>query len=271
MVWSQVYDPLNNAWVSTAVAAPPSHCPPRCAGHLPGQGACCGAIRARGFIGLCDTHLWYARFNGGQDGAARRSVRPATDRLHHLNIIFLYRLTERLGLFKVLQDSISGITDDRRLQLLLIAFCFGAFFEGAAGFGTPVAVTGAILHWAGLFAACRLGVVAHREHSPRGLRRAWLAGARARRGDRVAAPRPQRDDRPAIAGILNDRAVLVDSRRSRAGAARCKYGPPSSSPASLLRFRNFSFPTSTGRGSWTSSHRWSRWARSGCSSSAGSR
>ena len=45
----------------------------------------------------------------------------------------------------MLQHSIRGISDDRRLQLLLIAFCFGAFFEGAAGFGTPVAVTGAML------------------------------------------------------------------------------------------------------------------------------
>ena len=42
----------------------------------------------------------------------------------------------------MLQNSIARITDDRRLQLLFIAFCFGAFFEGAAGFGTPVAVTG---------------------------------------------------------------------------------------------------------------------------------
>jgi lactate permease len=48
-------------------------------------------------------------------------------------------------LFVPLQARIVGITSDRRLQLLLIAFCFGAFFEGAAGFGTPVAVTGAIL------------------------------------------------------------------------------------------------------------------------------
>lgn len=62
-----------------------------------------------------------------------------------LNIIFLHRLTTENGSFKVLQDSLARITDDRRLQLLLIAFCFGAFFEGAAGFGTPVAVTGAIL------------------------------------------------------------------------------------------------------------------------------
>ncbi len=51
------------------------------------------------------------------------------------------RLAEQNGSFQILQDSLSGITEDRRLQLLLIAFCFGAFSEGAAGFGTPVAVT----------------------------------------------------------------------------------------------------------------------------------
>jgi lactate permease len=62
-----------------------------------------------------------------------------------LNIIFLQQLSVQNGSFKILQSSLSGITDDRRLQLLLIAFCFGAFFEGAAGFGTPVAVTAGIL------------------------------------------------------------------------------------------------------------------------------
>jgi lactate permease len=62
-----------------------------------------------------------------------------------LNVIFLYQLTLQKGHFQVLQNSIAGVTEDRRLQLLLIAFAFGAFFEGAAGFGTPVAVTGAIL------------------------------------------------------------------------------------------------------------------------------
>ena len=62
-----------------------------------------------------------------------------------LNVIFLYRITEQRGVFVALQRAITGITNDRRLQLLLIAFCFGAFFEGAAGFGTPVAVTGAML------------------------------------------------------------------------------------------------------------------------------
>ena len=54
-----------------------------------------------------------------------------------INVIFLYKLTDSTGRFKVLQDSIAGVTNDRRLQLLLVAFCFGAFFEGSSGFGTP--------------------------------------------------------------------------------------------------------------------------------------
>src|SRR5438876_5042163 len=62
-----------------------------------------------------------------------------------LNVIFMYDMNCASGRFKVLQESLMGITQDRRLQLLLIAFAFGAFFEGAAGFGTPVAVTAAIL------------------------------------------------------------------------------------------------------------------------------
>src|SRR5262249_56591031 len=62
-----------------------------------------------------------------------------------LNVIFLYRLCVEKGTFELLQRTIGGVSPDRRLQLLLIAFCFGAFFEGAAGFGTPVAVPGAML------------------------------------------------------------------------------------------------------------------------------
>jgi lactate permease len=62
-----------------------------------------------------------------------------------LNVIFLYQLMVESGRFEVLQNSLTGVTQDRRLQLLLIAFSFGAFFEGAAGFGTPVAVTAALL------------------------------------------------------------------------------------------------------------------------------
>jgi L-lactate transport len=59
--------------------------------------------------------------------------------------ILLYRVTVESGKFEVLKDSIGNLTDDRRLQALLIAFAFGAFIEGAAGFGTPVAVAAAML------------------------------------------------------------------------------------------------------------------------------
>ncbi|WP_460448901.1 L-lactate permease [Alsobacter sp. SYSU BS001988] len=80
-----------------------------------------------------------------------------------LNVIFLYRLTVEKGWFQILQQSIGGITPDRRLQLLLIAFSFGAFFEGASGFGTPVAVTGAILMGLGFspLAAAGLSLIAN--------------------------------------------------------------------------------------------------------------
>jgi len=62
-----------------------------------------------------------------------------------LPVIFLYQLTVKTGRFTALQESLTNITDDGRLQLLLIAFALGAFFEGTSGFGTPVAVCGAIL------------------------------------------------------------------------------------------------------------------------------
>jgi lactate permease len=80
-----------------------------------------------------------------------------------LNVIFLYRLTVEKGAFATLQSMIGGVTEDRRLQLLLIAFSFGAFFEGASGFGTPVAVTGAILIGLGFspLAASGLSLIAN--------------------------------------------------------------------------------------------------------------
>jgi len=62
-----------------------------------------------------------------------------------LNAIFIYQLSVETGGFAALQQQIAGISRDRRIQALLIAFSFGAFIEGAAGFGTPVAITGALL------------------------------------------------------------------------------------------------------------------------------
>lgn len=62
-----------------------------------------------------------------------------------ITAVYLYNLTVESGQFEVIKSSIASISNDRRLQALIVAFCFGAFLEGAAGFGAPVAITGALL------------------------------------------------------------------------------------------------------------------------------
>src|SRR5271166_2316124 len=163
MIWSQVYNPLNNAWLSTLIAALPVIV------LLGALGIFRVKAHVAALLGLL-VALASAVFVFGMPAsmAGKTAVLGVAFGLLPigwiiLNIIFLYRLTESLGLFKIVQDSITGITDDRRLQLLLIAFCFGAFFEGAAGFGTPVAVTGAILIGIGFspLAASGLSLIAN--------------------------------------------------------------------------------------------------------------
>ncbi|MGY3123430.1 L-lactate permease [Bradyrhizobium sp. S3.14.4] len=90
-----------------------------------------------------------------------------------LNVIFLYQVTVTTGRFELLKRAVGGVTEDRRLQLLLIAFSFGAFFEGASGFGTPVAITGAVLIGLGFspLAASGLSLIANTRAG-----RFWRAG-----------------------------------------------------------------------------------------------
>ena len=80
-----------------------------------------------------------------------------------LNLIFLYQLTVEKSLFAVLRGSLAGLAPDPRVQVILIAFSFGAFFEGCAGFGTPVAITAAILIQLGFkpLAASGLSLIAN--------------------------------------------------------------------------------------------------------------
>src|SRR5438552_9232368 len=80
-----------------------------------------------------------------------------------LNLIFLYQLTVEKGLFDILRRSLASIAPDPRIQVILVAFSFGAFFEGAAGFGTPVAVTAAVLIQLGFkpLAASGLSLIAN--------------------------------------------------------------------------------------------------------------
>ena len=163
MAWHQVYDPLGNAWLSTLVAALPI--------VLLLGGLALLKLRAHvaAFLGLGASVLAAVLAFGMPAGmAARTAGLGAAYGLFPigwiiLNVIFLYDLTCEKGHFKVMQDSLTGITRDRRLQLLLIAFSFGAFFEGAAGFGTPVAVTAAILIGLGFapLAASGLSLIAN--------------------------------------------------------------------------------------------------------------
>ena len=145
MSWAQVYDPMNNWLLSTVLAALPIvvllgtlalfHVKAHYSALL-GLGT--ALALAVGVFGMPAKMAGMTALYGAAFG-----LLPIGWII--LNVIFLYQLTVETGLFKTLQESLTGITQDRRLQLLLIAFCFGAFFEGAAGFGTPVAVTSAIL------------------------------------------------------------------------------------------------------------------------------
>ena len=162
-LWSQVYNPLGNAALSTMVAATPVVLLLAliASGKVKAHWAAVIAlISALLVASLVFTMPWGLSIRASLLGAAI-GLFPIGWII--LNVIFLYRLTVEKGWFQILQQSIGGITTDRRLQLLLIAFSFGAFFEGASGFGTPVAVTGAILIGLGFspLAASGLSLIAN--------------------------------------------------------------------------------------------------------------
>lgn len=162
-MWSQIYDPFGSMVISTAVAAIP-------------------VVVLLGAIGVLEIKAHYAAALGlvtallvavlGYGMPAQMAGLAALYGAAFglmpigwiiLNVIFLYQLTKENGDFEILQRSIRNISDDRRLQLLFIAFSLGAFFEGAAGFGTPVAVTAAMLIGLGFspLAASGLSLIAN--------------------------------------------------------------------------------------------------------------
>ncbi len=128
MVWQQIYDPFHNMIISTTLAAIPVvvmlvalgflHIKAHIAAGLGLVAAVAVAVFAYGMpVDLAGRAAMYGGFTG---------LLPIGWIV--LNIIFLQQLAEQNGSFQILQDSLSGITEDRRLQLLLIAFCFGALF-----------------------------------------------------------------------------------------------------------------------------------------------
>src|ERR1700691_1647406 len=145
MLFHQAYDPLNSEFLSTVVAAFPNVLLLGliATGKVKSHWAALLGLAAMIAVAIFAYHM-------PADMAASDTAYGFVNGFFPIgwiivNVIFLYRLTVDKGYFAVFQYSMGRITSDRRLQLIIIAFCFGAFFEGAAGFGTPVAVSAAML------------------------------------------------------------------------------------------------------------------------------
>src|SRR5438132_2842666 len=145
MTWSQVYDPLHSWILSTLVAALPILV---LFGMLAGLrvkphwcaigGAATAVLVAVGIFGMPVQLAGMSFLYGVAFGVVKIAWIV-------LAAVYLYDISVHTGQFEIMKESVAGITPDRRLQVLLVAFCFGAFIEGAAGFGAPVAIAGAFM------------------------------------------------------------------------------------------------------------------------------
>ncbi|MCC8983524.1 L-lactate permease [Bradyrhizobium acaciae] len=161
--WNQIYNPLGNAGLSTIAAAIPvvTLLVLIASGKVKAHIAAIVAVIVTNLI-----TIFVFTMPAGM--SIRASILGIVTGFFPigwivLNVIFLYQVTVRCGKFELLKRAVGGVTEDRRLQLLLIAFSFGAFFEGASGFGTPVAITGAVLIGLGFspLAASGLSLIAN--------------------------------------------------------------------------------------------------------------
>jgi L-lactate transport len=143
--WSQVYDPLGNLWLSALVAAIPiifyfvGLAVLRLKGHVAGTITVALALLvAVLFYRMPVPMALAAAANGFLYG-----LWPIAWII--ISAVFLYKITVKTGQFEIIRSSVVSLTEDQRLQMLLVGFSFGAFLEGAAGFGAPVAITAALL------------------------------------------------------------------------------------------------------------------------------
>ena len=163
MTWTQNYDPFGHWWLSTLVAALPILVLLGLLAGLKLKPHLCALAGAATAV-LCATFA----FGMPATLAVTSFVYGAAFGLLKIVwivicAVFLYDITVETGQFEIMKQSVAAITPDRRLQLLLVAFCFGAFIEGAAGFGAPVAIAGAFMIGLGFrpFQAAALNLIAN--------------------------------------------------------------------------------------------------------------
>jgi lactate permease len=163
MTWMQIYDPVGIWWLSTLIAALPILVLfTLLAGFKvkPHWCAIAGAATAVAVATLVFKMPALLAASSFAYGVAYGIVKIAWI---VLAAVYLYDISVETGQFEIMKESIAGITPDRRLQVLLVAFCFGAFIEGAAGFGAPVAIAGAFMIGLGFrpFHAAALNLIAN--------------------------------------------------------------------------------------------------------------
>src|SRR5215471_9916656 len=163
MTWTQVYDPFGAWWLSTLVAALPIVVLlglVAVARLRPHVAAAAGAASALLVACVAFQMPWKLGVASFLFGAAFGLLRIAWI---VVCAVFLYDVSVKTGQFEIMKQSIAAITPDRRLQVLLVAFCFGALIEGAAGFGAPVAIAGAFMIGLGFepFHAAVLNLIAN--------------------------------------------------------------------------------------------------------------
>ena len=143
--WQQLYDPAGNLWLSSLIALLPIAFFFVALAVLRMKGWLAGTITV--VIALAVALLFY-RMPLSQALAAAGygfvyGLWPIAWII--LGAVFLYKVSVKTGMFDIIRASILSVTEDQRLQMLMVGFAFGAFLEGAAGFGAPVAITAALL------------------------------------------------------------------------------------------------------------------------------
>ena len=163
MQWTQIYDPFGHWWLSTLVAALPIIVLFGLLAGLKVKPHWCAIAGAATAVAVAiiffKMPLALAAMSFGY-GVAFGVLKIAWI---VLAAVYLYDISVETGQFEIMKESVAGITADRRLQVLLVAFCFGAFIEGAAGFGAPVAIAGAFMIGLGFkpFHAAALNLIAN--------------------------------------------------------------------------------------------------------------